>query len=167
MKKISLILIFILTCSSIIAQVQVKQIGKVHYTVIPSNEFVSHRNDSIAKAMNDYIQQNAAKNFPDVLLYILDSNPNSELTNFQEVLVYYQKYQGEFFNQYDNYYGYSKEHMGINLSLFKNHYQKGMDAIKYAVDNFRKLKKKEKRLSKKKKNDILTDEELKSFELPL
>ena len=165
MKKLLLIVVYILTCMSVIAQIQVKQVGKVHYTVIPSNKIVSQRNDSIAKALNDYIQQYAAKKFPDVLLYMLDSNPDSELTNFQEILVYYQKYQGEFFNQYNNYYGYNKEHIGIDLTLFNNHYQKGMEAIKYAVDNFRKLKKKEKRLSKKKKGNILTDEDLKSFEL--
>lgn len=160
MKKLSLILIFILNCLSIIAQVQVKQIGKVHYTVIPCNEFVSLRNDSLAKAMNDYIQQYAVKNFPDILLYVSDQNPESKLSNFEQVLVYYQKYQGEFFTQYNNYYGYNKEHICIDLSLFNNHYQKGMKAIKYAVDNFRNLKKKEKRLSKKKKDNILTDEDL-------
>lgn len=167
MKNLSLIVVFILICTSVTAQIQVKQVGKVHYTIIPSNEIVSRRNDSIAIAINNYVQQHAGKNFPDILIYILDANPDSELTNFQEVLVYYQKHQGEFFNQYNNYYGYDKEHIGISLSLFKNHYQKGMEAIKYAVSNFRKLKKKEKRLSKKKKQDMLTDEDLKSFELPM
>lgn len=167
MKNLSLIVIFILTWTSVTAQIQVKQVGKVHYTVIPSNEIVSQRNDSIAKAINDYVQQHAVKNFPDILLYINDQNPESELSNFQEVLVYYQKYQGEFFKQYDNYYAYDKPHIGISLSLFKDHHQKGMEAIKYAVVNFKKLKKKEKHLSKKKKLDMLTDEDLKSFELRL
>lgn len=165
MKNLSLVIVFILTCKLVTAQIQVKQVGKVHYTIIPSNEIVSRRNDSIAIAINNYVQQHAGKNFPDVLIYILDANPNSELTNFQEVLVYYQKHLGEFFNQYNNYYRYEKEHIGISLSLFKDHYKHGMEAIEYAVNNFKKLKKKEKRFSKKKKKDMLTDEDLKSFEL--
>lgn len=167
MKNLSVILIFIFTCKSVIAQIQIKQIGKVYYTIIPSNESVSQRNDSIAKAINEYIEQSDVKNFPDILLYINDQNPESKLSNFEQVLVYYQKYQGEFFNKYDNVHGYQKEHIGINLSLYKNHYQKGMESVKYAVNNLKKLKKKEKRLSKKQKRDMLTDEDLKSFELPI
>jgi mevalonate pyrophosphate decarboxylase len=165
MKTLFLGLIFILTCTAVIAQIQIKQIGKVHYVIIPSNKSVSQRNDSIAKTMNDYIQQHAVEDFPNVLLYINDQNSESKLSNFEQFLVYYQKYRGEFFNKYNNVYSYNKEHIGIDLSLFRNHYQKGMEAIKYAVSNLKKLKKEEKRLSKKNKRDMLTNADLKSFEL--
>jgi len=165
MKKIQLTVAAILFCIVANAQVQLKQVGKIRYYVVPLNESVALRNDSIANAINDYITQYAPKKFPDVLLYITDQNSQSNISNFEEVLVYYQKHRGEFFEK--DILIYDKEHIGISLSLFKNHYQKGMEAIKYAVSNFKKLKKKEKRLSKKKRNDSLTDEDLKSFELPL
>jgi hypothetical protein len=164
MKNIYLTVTVILSFTLVNAQVQVRQTGKVHYFVVPFNEPLALRDDSIAHHINDYIAKKAPKNFPDILLYITNQNPKSSISNFEEVLVYYQKYRGEFFEK--DILIYDKEHIGISLALFKNHYQKGMEAVKYAVSNFKKLKKKEKRLSKKKNNDTLIDEDLKSFELP-
>lgn len=165
MKKIQLTVAAIVLCLITNAQVQSKQVGKVHYYVVPFNESLVLRNDSIANAINAYISQHAPRNFPDVLLYVLDSNPDNTITNFEEVLVYYQKHRGEFFEK--DILIYDKEHIGISLVLFKNHYTKGMKAIEYAVNNFKKLKKKEKRLSRKKKRDTLTDDDIKSYELSM
>jgi len=163
MKTITFLMVALLACMAVKAQIQVRQIGKVHYSVIPSNADITLRNDSIAAEVNNYIVRNATKNFPDVLLYITDQNLQNNLSNFEQVLVYYQKYQGEFFNRYDNIYGYGDSHIGITLSLFKNHGSKAMAAIKYAIDNFQNLRQTEKRLSKKKKKGMLTDEDLEIF----
>lgn len=165
MKRIQLTVFVILLSLVTNAQVQVRQTGKVHYYVVPFNESLTLRDDSVAHAINDYIIKHAPNNFPDVLLYITDQNPQSTISNFQEVLVYYQKYQGEFFEK--GVLTYGKEHIGISLALFKNHYQHGIHAVRYAISNLKKLKKKEKRFSKKIKNETLSNEDLKSFELPI
>lgn len=167
MRKIILVLILTCICTSVNAQIQVKRIGKVHYTIIPSNEFVTKRNDSIANALNDYIQENSMGNFPEVLLYITDQSFVTNLTDFEQILVYYQKYLGEFFEKYDNRYLYEGEHIGISLSLSKNHYIKAMLAIEYAVKNLKKLKKEEERLAHKKRKDKLTDKNLERFNLKI
>ena len=96
MKKIILLVFVVLMCLFANAQIKVKQIGKVHYSIITSNEALKLRNDSIAMQVNDYIAKHASKSFPDVLLYINDQDPQSNLSNFEQVLVYYQKYEGEF-----------------------------------------------------------------------
>ncbi|WP_147323472.1 hypothetical protein [Chitinophaga silvatica] len=165
MKKLIFVLLFIFIHVFVTAQITVKHIGKVYYYTISSNKVISQRNDTIAMSVNSYIQRYAKKDFPDVLLYINDQDPKNKLSNFEQVLVYYQKYKGEFFNKFDDIYSYPNAHIGIELSLFRNHYQKGMEAIKYVVSNLKKLKKEEKRLSRKNKRGVLEEEDLKCFEL--
>lgn len=148
----------------ITAQIQIKKIGKVHYSVVVTNKLVAMRNDSIAKEINEYINKNASKNFPNVLLYIATSDSLYKQSNFEEVLVFYQKYLGEFFDKYSRF-NYETEHIGIHLFLFKNHHIMGIKAIEYAVKNFRKLKKKEKLLAKKEKMRKLTNADLESYNL--
>lgn len=163
MKKIVLIVVVILVSLFANAQITVKQIGKVHYSIFAGNEALKLRNDSIAAQVNDYVTKHAPKKFPDVLLYLYDQEPQSNLSNFEQVLVYYQKYEGEFFHKYDNVFVYKKAHIGIDIALFENHGIKAISAIKYAIDNFKKLKKNEKRLSKK--GDALIDEDLETFKM--
>ncbi|NLR67493.1 hypothetical protein HGH92_24525 [Chitinophaga varians] len=165
MEKLIFVLFLAMAFLDAPAQITIKQIGKVHYAIVPANKPVSLRNDTIAQSINNYIQQHAEKDFPDVLLYINDQDPESMLSNFEQVLVYYQKYAGEFFNKYDDVYRYNRAHIGIEISLFHDHYQKGMEAIEYAVNHLKRLKKKEKRLSRKSKDGVLTEVDLKCFEL--
>lgn len=79
MKKIILLVFVIVMCLFVNAQVKVKQIGKVHYSIINSNEAIKLRNDSIARQVNDYITKHTSKGFPGVLLYINDQDPQSNL----------------------------------------------------------------------------------------
>lgn len=166
MKKLKVLLLFMLISIVTLAQIQDRKIGKVHYITVPHNKNVMMRDDSIAKSINEYINKNAPKDFPDVLLYIADSDSAHKQSNFEEVLVFYQKYGGELFNRYHySVFNYGIEHIGISLFLFRNHGIWGIEAIKYAVNNFDKLKEKEKLLSEKIRQRILKDADLDDFYL--
>jgi hypothetical protein len=155
------ILIELLYSISLFSQgnIEYRKIGKVNYYVPISNNSLVMRNDSIALEINEYIIRHASKLFPEILLYISDQSPN----NFEEVRVYYQKYSGEFFHKEDFFNNYKKEHIGLDLFLKRNHSEVAIKAIKSAVDNFRKLKKLEKKLSKKQLKAELSEEDLTVF----
>ncbi len=168
MKKTVILLNFSLIAFLGIAQngsIKISNIGSVYYTTIPGNIGVTIRNDSIATLINNYLSHNAPKRFPVVLLYISDQDRQNQLSNFEEIKVYYQKFKGEFFNDYDNKFSVDGEHIGIQLSVFDNHVSKAKNAIHFAVKNYRRLKRIEKKLFRKKEKNTLTDEDLEVFEL--
>ena len=155
-----LAILVILKSNLIFAQIQQKQVGHVFYHVIPFNQSIVERNDSIATYINNYILQNSPKSFPPVLLYISDQSQNNSITNFEFIQVYYQEFVGQMFEKYSSFTGIVQEHVGIHIALRDNHFENAIISIKHAVRNLKNLKKELRIAIKKQRQERLNEEDL-------
>ena len=162
--RLALLLLLLFISSVTFCQEKVKIIGNVHYTTVSLNQVISKRNDSIAFAINNYLKAKAPSSFPPVVLYISDQDSMNKLSNFEDVKVYYQRFKGQFFDEYASI-SINEPYLGIHLTLYKNHFIWGMKAIEFAIKHLDELKKKEKLLAKKNNKDKLTEKDLNSYSI--
>jgi hypothetical protein len=138
-------------------QIQQRQVGRVYYHVLPSNDSLTKRNDSIAGAINAYILKYTSRSFPPVWLYIYDQSPDR---NLEFVQVYYQEFKGQLFDELISFTGISGKHLGISIALYDSHHQNALIAIRYAVDNLELLKERLRQAIKRHKQGNISDEEV-------
>lgn len=141
-----------------------ERMGKIYFFYPSSNKVLVDRNKIIASALNDYCKKNAPASFPDVLLYLYDQEANLP-TNIDELLVGYEKYEGEFISASKVFVSHKRPAVAISVTTDKSHLEWSIAAMKYAVENMKDLKKRERSLAAKKKVNQLTDGDMEVFRL--
>lgn len=148
-------------------QFEINQIGNVIFNIAPNakdtNSILMRRRT--ANIINEYVKNKKIKKNPLIKLEIIEQDSLKKYG--QDIKVYYVKTEDVFFPSSLNFGIVNKPYFVISLILYENFELNGLNATKYLVKNYRKIKQRSKIIGRKIRYGIETDEDMESLTLPL
>lgn len=139
-KIVILTLLLLFNCQLIAQGIKACKEGKVSFTISVGNDSIAQRDISVSKFINKYIEKRAKDGFPDISLFIYTQDKDNPLTNFQRIVICYERFDGEHLRKFGE---YSKSgNICIYLALFDDHFTVAEKAIKHVVKKYNKFHRK-------------------------